>query len=193
MVKLSVLCINIFFLLPTLIFFIALYWYHRILEVESKLIRWFSLLLIKKKKKNERKYGPERTCWILWVIQDLITCQQSPGLDPRACVWPAREGPPPDSGVCCVHPEPALFPSCSWPLPWALLGSAAILLTARPPWSVRPAVPVSSLLCPLPAPGSSLHGLLPGMSSLVYLRADSDALNQQPEQVCTRVWRSRPP
>lgn len=64
--------------------------------------------------------------------------QQSPGLDPQACVWPAREGPPPDSGVCCVHPEPALFPSCSQPLSRALLGSAGILPTARAPWPVSP-------------------------------------------------------
>ena len=153
MVKLSVLCINIFFLLPTLIFFIALYWYHRILEVESKLIRWFSLLLIKKKK-NERKYGPERTCWILWVIQDLITCQQSPGLDPRACVWPAREGPPPDSGVCCVHPEPAFFPPAPGPCPGLCLAlQPSFRLLDLPDLSAQQSrSPVCSVPFQLPAP-----------------------------------------
>lgn len=192
MVKLSVLCINIFFLLPTLIFFIALYWYHRILEVESKLIRWFSLLLIKKKKKWKKIWPREN-------LLDPVSYPRSHNMSAipwtgSSCVcvtgtWRASAGL---WGLLCP-PWTSFLPSCSWPLPWALLGSAAIFPTARPPWSVRPAVPVSSLLCPLPAPGSSLHGLLPGMSSLVYLRADSEALNQQPEQVCTRVWRSRPP
>lgn len=87
--------------------------------------RWFSLSFKIKKKKKGRKYGPEGTCRILWLIQDPVT-----GL--LSTVWPALEEPQPDSGDCCVCPGLALLPFCSLALFWARFPADILLDLALP-------------------------------------------------------------